>query len=605
MDFTAKRKLAIFIPAVGLAWLGCSIGPQAMEVFPGMAEEFARQPLVFDPVLATEAGYHVHRASSEAAETATEINLDEQLGDYSSAGIQQRVAFYREFDARLHDAEDFGARDNLMDRGMWADYGVIEDRIARELFELETRRQYETDPNFYLEILGRALFDPLITEYAGADQRLGHIVARLEKVPEFLSQAQGNLQSSSELQIEAAKSQIADLVALIEREIPNQLPASGSYEGASATAVEALQSFSTYLDSLAASGEWRMSSALFEEKLKVDSALDSISVDELLTQLQTEYDAVYKDLIEAARPIHRSIYGNQRPPSEYALMRDILDIVSDENRLRSEDGFVDSVVSNLGEVRAFNTSQELLPVPTDVELAVSETPAFLRGRFPVSAFQAPPALTPSLGAEFWMTRLPEDASRGAVLAKLREYNNFKLKIVAVDAFARYVQAALSRTGLADENRRLIRNVNSNRAYTRGWAIYLIESTMDLGFNSGDNQFKLNWLKYKLEFLASAMLDIRLHTQGMPVDDAQTLLQRQVFMETGAIASALRSIQLNPTDNAIAYIGAQQWRRVRSTYQEATTDFSYSSFHGKALRAGPLPPYELVYITTEGQGRLTD
>jgi hypothetical protein len=90
---------------------------------------------------------------------------------------------------------------------------------------------------------------------------------------------------------------------------------------------------------------------------------------------------------------------------------------------------------------------------------------------------------------------------------------------------------------------------------------------------------------------------------MSVDEAEIMLQRQVFMEAGAVSSAVRSIQLNPTNLAIAYIGSKQWLRVRSRYQEITTDFSFSSFHAKALSAGPLPPAELVYLTTEGQGRL--
>ncbi len=603
MDFTAKRKLALLIPAVGLVWWGCSIGNQAAEVLPPLYKEFATRPLVMDPVSATEAGYHEHKGSGEGAET---VNLDQQLGDYSAAGIKQRIDFYQDFESRLHSEKTSVDREKLKS-DLWVNFGVVENRIARALFEWRTRKQYDTDPNFYLEILGRALFEPLILNYAPADERYGDIIARLGKVPDFLSQAQGNLQSSSDLQIHAAKGQITDLISLVKSDIPAQLPSSlsGQYEGPSGAAITALEGFSTYLDGLSTSGDWRMGSALFEEKLKVDSSLQDISLDKVLADLQTEYDQVYKDLIEAARPIHRSIYGNQRPPSEYALMRDILDIVSDENRLRSEDGMVDAVVKDIDQVKAFMQSEELLPFPQDVDLSVSETPAFLRGRFPVTAFQAPPTLDPQLGAEFWITRLPNSADRGAVLAKLREYNNFKLKIVAVDAFARYVQAALSRTGIPDTTTRLIRNVDGNRAYTRGWAIYVIDSTMDLGFNSGDNQFKMNWLKYKLEFLASAILDIKLHTQNMPVDEAETMLQRQVFMETGAIASALRSIQLNPTDNALAYIGAQQWRRVRAAYQEATTDFSYSSFHGKALRAGPLPPKELVYVTTDAQGSLSD
>jgi uncharacterized protein (DUF885 family) len=95
----------------------------------------------------------------------------------------------------------------------------------------------------------------------------------------------------------------------------------------------------------------------------------------------------------------------------------------------------------------------------------------------------------------------------------------------------------------------------------------------------------------------------MHAMDMPVEEARTLLERQVFMESGAVSSAVRRIQLSPTDTALAYVGGKQWQRVREKYQEATTDFSLQSFHGKALRAGAMPGDELVYITTEGQGRL--
>lgn len=342
-----------------------------------------------------------------------------------------------------------------------------------------------------------------------------------------------------------------------------------------------------------------MGGDLFEGKLRADSNREDINLNTVLQELQADYDEVYAQLIEVARPIHRGIYGSQRPPTDYAMMRDILDIVSDDNRLRSEDGMVARIEENIEAARAFMQQEELMAFPEGVELSVSQTPAFLRTRFPVSAFIGTPVLNPSLGAHFWLSPLPAGSSRGAQLAKLREFNNFKLQIVAVDAFGSYLQSAISATGDPEmtETSRLIRNVNGNRAYTSGWSYYTVESTMEYGYHASDENFQLNWLKYKLEFLANAMLDIQLHTQNLSEQDARTMLQRQVFMETGAVASAVRTIQLNPTNSAIAYIGSKEWIRVRQAYQEETTDFSLGSFHGKALGAGALPAEELIYVTT--------
>ena len=600
MSLNLKQKIAI--GAVTLPFLmggQCNIGPTPEDAM-ALVEEFAHQTLVMDPVTATEVGYHTHVGPEGT------IQLDEQLGDYSSAGIQARVAYHNQIVDRLNDTETMPDRSKLPGQ-IFADLTAMEDRTDRVLFELQTRQAYATDPNFYMEILGRALLVPTLQAYAPESARAGHITARLQKVPEFLSQAQQNLTSSSELQIEAAKTQVTGLIEMISEDIPAQMPsASGAdYTAAADGAVAALRDFNTFLDGLATTGDWRMGADLFEQKLKVDSSLDDLNLDQLLTELQADYDDVYSRLMAVARPIHRGIYGNQRPPNDYALMRDILDIVSDNNRLSSEEGAVERIEENIEAAKAFMLQEELMEFPSGVELGVSQTPVFLRDRFPVSAFEGAPVLNPDFGAHYWVTPLPANADRGTVLAKLREYNNFKLQIVAVDALARYLQSAVAATGDPDmtEASRLVRNVNGNRAYISGWSMYLVNSTMDEEFNKGNQNFQLNWLKYKLEFLASAMLDIKLHTQNMSVSEAETMLQRQVFMETGAVASAVRSIQLKPTDIAIAYIGSKQWLRVRTRYQEITTDFKFSSFHTKALSAGPLPPAELVYLTTEGQGRL--
>ena len=304
--------------------------------------------------------------------------------------------------------------------------------------------------------------------------------------------------------------------------------------------------------------------------------------------------------MEAALPIHRGIYGGARAPSDYATMRDILE-VSDQYRLRTADGLRNRVEEDVEEAKAFLQDKELLPIP-DVPLHVADTPPFLRAQNPVDAFQPPPLLNSSLGASYWITPIPSNWSGVQTRDKLREFNNFKLKLVALDGYARYVQAALAAEG---ENPlyRLVRNVDGNKAFVRGFPWYMTDSAIADRYQGTEGRFQLVWWKYKLEQLASAILDIKLHAQDMSVADARTMLQREVFMESGAIDGALRRIQLSPTEATLAYVGAKQWDLVRRSYQEATQDFSPQSFHGKALRAGTMPGDELVYITTEGKGRL--
>ena len=76
------------------------------------------------------------------------------------------------------------------------------------------------------------------------------------------------------------------------------------------------------------------------------------------------------DIIEVARGIHREIYGNQRPPTERALMADVLDVVQDENRLRRGDQMIGQIKKDLAELRSFMNEANLSPLPSGENLQI-------------------------------------------------------------------------------------------------------------------------------------------------------------------------------------------------------------------------------------------
>ncbi len=606
---TQRKWLSCFAAIAAVLVLSasnCTFGPVPENLDP-IVELFAHEPLAMDPVTATEVGYHQHETGDAEGEGGGQtINLDEQLGDYSSAGIAKRVEFYEGIRARLNSHEtneDVPEREKL-NKDRWANYGVLHNRIDRALFRLQTEKPFESDPNFYIGILGRGLSTPLTLEYAGADERFGHIIARLEKVPDFLATAKSNLSDTSPLQAQAARAELNGLENLINGDIKSALPSGmeGSFEPAAEAAIAALEDFADAIDALPKQSDWRAGRTMFEQKLVALGAPQGTLLDDVLLALEAEFEEAYKKVMDAALPIHRGIYGGARAPSDYATMRDILE-VSDRYRLRTADGLRNRVEEDVEEAKAFLQDKELLPIPS-IPLEVADTPPFLRANNPVDAFQAPPLLNASLGAAYWITPIPSNWSGIQTRDKLREFNNFKLKLVALDGYARYVQAALAADG-ENPTFRLVRNVDGNQAFVRGFPWYMTDSTIADRYQGSEDRFQLVWWKYKLEQLASAILDIRLHTANLAEGDAENMLRRQVFMEPGAINGALRRVQLSPTDATLAYIGAKQWDLVRRSYQEATQDFSPQSFHGKALRAGAMPGDEVVYITTESQGRLLE
>ena len=112
------------------------------------------------------------------------------------------------------------ASESTVSGDAWVDYAVIENHIDNELLEFEKIRSHEHNPTLYVELLGMALYRPLVHEYASKEERYRHILARLEKTPAFLDQAKQNLRSSPEVWTSVAREENRGNINLVEKVIP-------------------------------------------------------------------------------------------------------------------------------------------------------------------------------------------------------------------------------------------------------------------------------------------------------------------------------------------------------------------------------------------------
>lgn len=604
MISTVKNKVCSILALLALGfWAGCATERPPAEVFNEMVEPFVFDVLALSPITATAMGYHEHVRGGHGENTgdASVTPLDTMLDDYSPSGIAKRVSFYKDFQSRLRGAVD---RERLMGQE-WADYAIVENQIQKELFELEKARSHEHNPTLYVELVGTSLFTPLVHEYAQKTERYRHIIARLEKLPAFLEQAKQNLQSSPGIWTEVAREENDGNINLVAKVIPAGLPdeLKSEYQQVSAKALEALRDFNNYLTTDLAKRDqhdWRLGKDLYAEKFKIYLTTDK-SPEELLAEVEADFQKSYDEIIEVARPMHREIYGNQRPPNERALMTDVLDVVADDNRLRSGDQIIDQIKKDLEDLRAFAQEASIVNMPPRDNLQVIETPEFMRGVYSVAGFMPAPPLQPQLGAYYWVTPIPSDWSRAQVNSKLREYNLFKLKLLSMHEAipGHYIQFEFANEGIEGEPkfRRILRTVFANGSYVEGWAAYATETMVTAGYESSD-EMRLNWIKDKLRVQANAILDIRLHTMNMSDEEATDLLRNRAFQESAEVEGKIRRAKLSSVQLPLYYYGWKEWRRVREHYQNETTDFSLTSFHDKALRAGPMPLPELGYITAE-------
>jgi uncharacterized protein (DUF885 family) len=600
MPIHSKKFFAVIVPAFLCFTAGCSTEDPPAEVFQRTAEPFVFDALAMTPIEATEMGYHEHvRGGDQEGKEASQLSLDTMLDDNSAEGIQKRIQHLKDFQARLR--QEIPDRNRLAGEP-FADYAVLENLVARDLFELEEVKTYEHNPVLYVQLLGRAFYGPFMLEYGSKADRFRHIIARLGKLPDFLNQAKQNLKSSPAVWTTAARSENEGTIRFVERTLAGEVPAElkADYDAAATTALAALRDFNTYLDTDLAKrnqDDWRLGPELYAKKLRLWTGNADKTPDQLLSEAEAELATSTKDLIESARPVHKAIYGNQRPPTDDALIRDVLDVVSDENRLSSGAGLLDQINKDIEEAKKFTQDKELAPLPPGDNLRVIETPEFLRANNPVANFIGAPPLQPMLAALFMLTPIPPDWPRARELSKLREYNLYQLQLLTLEYAVPGHYVAREFANAADPLFRRVLRAQGNPAFNDGWGAYITDSAVMAGL-AGGNELRVVHTKQKMRIITDAIVDIRMHTKNMSESDAMKLLQEQAYQEVEGARDKIQRVQLTSARLPLQFFGWKEWLRVRDHYQNTTQDFSLRSFHEKALRAGPMPFSDLGYITAE-------
>ena len=127
----------------------------------------------FNPTTATLSGIHTY---------------DNQLEDYSKAGINRTVAMLKKFDARLNKINPA-----QLDEHTQGDYALVRNDIRSQLLTLQTIRPWEKNPDVYSSGITMSAFVLIERQFAPANDRLRALIAREKLMPAVLQAARDNL----------------------------------------------------------------------------------------------------------------------------------------------------------------------------------------------------------------------------------------------------------------------------------------------------------------------------------------------------------------------------------------------------------------------------
>jgi uncharacterized protein (DUF885 family) len=457
------------------------------------------------------------------------------------------------------------------------DVDLLTSALAVDLARRRSERRLVRDPTSYTAPL-EALFLMVANEYAPAADRARDILARLEKVPAVLALGQKNLERPPRTWLLVGVEESISAAAFLDelqRFVDAALPGERARTAHAIAATKAaFAAYRTHLERRLlprAQDDFAFGRAHFDELLHEGYFLEE-DADGMRRMGQDVFEETYGKMTALARRLDPAAAGWPE------VVRRI------KGRHPTAEELLPTYRREVARARAFLVAKDAVPFPPGDEVAVVETPAFLRNTT-TAAYDQPPPLSPQTRGLFYVTPVDARLPAAEQEPRLREHDYGDVVNTAVhEAYpGHHLQLSWSR-----RHPSLMRKVFHPSILSEGWALYAEELMAELGYYTDEE--RLMQLEWTLVRAARVMIDVDLHTRGMSYESAVRFLTDEVHLERPLAESEVKRYTLTPTQPLSYVAGRQALFRLRDRYREKQAcHFSLKEFHAQVLLRGTVPP----------------
>ena len=474
------------------------------------------------------------------------------------------------------------------------DLELAKNRFERSRWEIDTFRAWQWQPSKY-NVGGD--FDLLLTtEYAPLDDRLRHVLARLDRVPAYYAAAKASISDPTLEHTDLAIRQNKGALAVFNGGLWKKVEASGLSAAEKAlfrqrldTARAATEDFIAWLRTLEAklragpARSFRIGKALYEQKFAYEIQ-SHFTAEQLYRRALAEKAAHHDAMEKLARQLWPKYLGSAPMPADRLVMiRAVMDEMAKRHAAR--EAFVEVVRRQIPELEAFVRSHDLLDQDPTRPLIVRETPLYMRGSGAGASVSAPGPLNPTATTYYNVTPLdaftPEEAE-----SLLREYNDWTLQILNIHEA---IPGHYTQLVHANKSRSLVKSIFANGSMIEGWAVFGEKMMLDAGYANGSPEIWLSWMKWNLRTVMNTILDYEIQTGNLQRDDAIRMMTREAFQQTSEATekwtrATLSQVQLTSYFNG--YVEITELRDEMRSKQGGA--FSVKGFNNKFLSYGNAP-----------------
>ena len=557
--------------------------------FPALVEALLADYFRLHPAHATEIGEHAY---------------DGVWPDLTDAGRAERAAWLSEAVGRLEAIDPATlSRDERIDRR------VLLDSLEATRFGEERLREATWNPLSYVYLFGGGLFALLAREFAPLPERLRSAASRMRGLPAALDAARETLAAGgdrpvSRFHAEKATERMAGITdlcrtAVAEAEAHGDAALLDEVRAAADAAGAAIDEFGAWLrDEMlpTADGDFRLGPELYAEKFRHALKTDLTPAD-LEARATAAYDEVRAELVRLGRELWPAwVPGEPLPADVGAIVRGVLDAIAAEHP--PADALLDFCREENERIEAFVQERDLIGLTTE-PMQIVWTPEFLRA-FGGAMLLSPGPLDRGLDAFFAITPMPDDWSAERKESYLREDNDRMLRLLTIHEAVpgHYLQLTYSNRCPS-----LVRSVFQSGVFAEGWAVYVTQVMMDVGYGADDPALMMVHWKFYLRSITNALMDLRMHAGTMDEGEAMRLMVEGGFQEEGEALNKWDRARLSSTQLCEYFSGAigmtQLEAEARRRAEAEGREFVWRPFLESVLAHGspPLPVIREILFGT--------
>jgi uncharacterized protein (DUF885 family) len=550
-----------------------ALGADAPSPFAVFVDDYFNASFDAKPSRGTGAGLHQY---------------DDRLEDGSADAVKKRIEAVKTFQARLDKL-----RAGKLTEDEAIDAEILDGRIKSELLDLEVLRTWRHNPMRYIGTPAGSIDGLMKRDFAPPATRLRSVIGRLKAAPAMFEALRTNVDNPPKEFTDLAIRSGTGSIGFFKRTVRdwakdaagNDADLLKEFNVANDAVVKSLTETVAWMkkDLLPRShGKYALGADAFAKKLLYEELVD-IPLDRLLAigeaNLRRDHDA----FCAIAAKIDPT-----KTPAE------VMKALSYDHPAEAD--LIPSAQRTIEKCRQFLLDKQIVAVPSEVRPTILETPPFARNGSYASMDTPGAYETRATEAFYYITPAEKDWTAQHKDEHLRLFNAPVMQVITIhEAFPGHYIQFLYGKQFPTKTRKL----TSCGTNAEGWAHYCEQMALEEGYGDGDPKIHLAQLSEALLRDCRYVVGVKLHTQGMTVEQGAKVFEKEGFAEPAVAFEEARRGAYNPT--YLYYtLGKLQIYKLRDDYRKAKgSNYKLETFHNEFVRQGGIPIKVLRRILIPG------